>query len=219
MIFSGFMGYEVHSASAISMIGFKQNAIENAFNESMDKYKEFYDFARTKHPELFTRELTFNSGGSHTYMLFKGKEPVNDIAMGSVLVKPSDFDKPLLAEHVEALFVATPVLKRLEGTTIPFIEGLSNIMVWWNPNWQITYFIYGGGWRAHHYSPQGLVENPIYGFSTNQAIVNGSLATKLNVDDYIILLPTQSEAIMREFGDILFIRNGKIVGKHSPLPL
>lgn len=151
-------------------------------------------------------------------MLFDGKPPVNDIAMGSALLKPSDFDKPLLKEHLEALFVATPVLKRLEGTTIPFIEGISNLMPQWNPNRQVTYFGYGGGWRAHYYEPAGLIENTIYGSSTNQAIVNGSKSTALAVDDFIFLLPTQSEAIMREFGDVLVIRNGKIAGRYPALP-
>jgi len=216
--FAGFMGYDVHSASAISIIGSKKKAIQNAFEDSMARYRTFYNYGKQKYPELFKGELTFNSGGSHTYMLFDGKPPVNDIAMGSALLKPSDFDKPHLSEHLEALFVATPVLKRLEGTTIPFIEGISNLMAKWNPNRQVTYFIYGGGWRAHYYSPEGLIENTIYGFSTNQAIVNGSRATALQVDDYIFLLPTQSEAIMREFGDVLMIRKGRIVGRYPSLP-
>ncbi|MCX8125436.1 MAG: alanine racemase [Spirochaetes bacterium] len=216
--FSGFMGYEVHSASALALLGSKKKAILNAFNDAMERYKTFFNYSKQKYPTLFKGKLTCNSGGSHTYMLFDGTPPVNDIAMGSALLKPKDFDKPLLTEHVEALFVATPVLKRLEGTTIPFIEGISNLMAKWNPNRQVTYFIYGGGWRAHYYSPQGLIENTIYGFSTNQAIVNGSRSTALQVDDYIFLLPTQSEAIMREFGDVVMIRNGKIAGRYPALP-
>ncbi len=216
--FTGFMGYEVHSASAISIIGSKRKAIQQAFEDAMSRYNMFYNYGKEKYASLFKGYLTFNSGGSHTYMLFDGTQPVNDIAMGSALLKPSDFNKPLLSGHVEALFVATPVLKRLEGTTIPFIERISNLMAIWNPNRQVTYFIYGGGWRAHYYSPEGLTENTIYGFSTNQAIVNGSRKTSLNVDDYIFLLPTQSEAIMREFGDVVMIRNGKIVGRYPALP-
>ncbi|MEW6528111.1 MAG: alanine racemase [Spirochaetota bacterium] len=216
--FSGFMGYDVHSASALAIFSSKKKAIQNAFNDAMERYAMFYNYGKKKYPALFAGNLTFNSGGSHTYMLFDGKPPVNDIAMGSALLKPSDFDKPLLSEHVEALFVATPVLKRLEGTTIPFIEGISNVMAKWNPNRQVTYFMYGGGWRAYYYSPEGLIDNTIYGFSTNQAIVNGSRETALQVDDNIFLLPTQSEAIMREFGDIIMIRKGRIVGKYPALP-
>lgn len=216
--FSGFMGYDVHSASALAIFSSKKKAIQNAFNDAMARYAMFYNYGKKKYPALFAGNLTFNSGGSQTYMLFNGTSPVNDIAMGSALLKPSDFDKPLLSEHVEALFVATPVLKRLEGTTIPFIEGISNLMAKWNPNRQVTYFMYGGGWRAHYYSPEGLIDNTIYGFSTNQAIVNGSRATALQVDDNIFLLPTQSEAIMREFGDIIMIRKGRIVGKYPAIP-
>lgn len=217
--FAGFMGYDVHAASAPSIIGSKKNAVKHAFDRVMASYRKFYEHGMKQYPALFSGELTFNSGGSHTYMLFDGSGPVNDVALGSVLVKPSDFDKPLLEKHEEALFIAVPVLKRLEGILIPFLESLSGLMSWWNPNRQVTYFIYGGGWRAAYLSPSGLIENPIYGFSTNQAIVNGSRSTGLSVDDHIFLRPTQSEAVMREFGDILMVRGGRIVGVCPAFPM
>jgi D-serine deaminase-like pyridoxal phosphate-dependent protein len=218
LLFSGFMGYDVHAASAPSVIGSKMNAVKNAFDRVMTTYRGFYEHGMKQYPALFPGELTFNSGGSHTFMLFDGSGPVNDIALGSVLVKPSDFDRPLLENHEEALFVAVPVLKRLEGILIPFLDGLSGLMSWWNPNRQVTYFIYGGGWRAAYLSPAGLIGNTIYGFSTNQGIVNGSAATGLSVDDHIFLRPSQSEAIMREFGDIIMMRGGKIAVVHPPFP-
>jgi D-serine deaminase-like pyridoxal phosphate-dependent protein len=216
--FSGFMGYDVHAASAPAIIGSKKNAVKHAFDRVMATYREFYEHGMKQYPTLFAGELTCNSGGSHTYMLFDGSGPVNDVALGSVLMKPSDFDKPLLEHHEEALFIAVPVLKRLEGILIPFLESLSGLMSWWNPNRQVTYFMYGGGWRAAYLSPSGLIENPIYGFSTNQAIVNGSRATGLSADDHIFLRPSQSEVIMREFGDIIMVRGGKIVGVCPAFP-
>ena len=216
--FAGFMGYDVHSASAPAVFGSQKNAVKKAFGRVMKTYQEFHEHGMKQYPALFSGELTFNSGGSHTYMLFDGSGPVNDIALGSVLVKPSDFDRPLLGDHEEALFIAVPVLKRLEGILIPFLEGLSGLMSWWNPNRQVTYFIYGGGWRAAYLSPAGLIGNPIYGFSTNQAIVNASAATGLSVDDHIFLRPSQSEAIMREFGEIIMMRGGKIAGGHPAFP-
>lgn len=218
LTFSGLMGYDVHAASAPSVIVSQRNAIQSAFAEVIDSYRALYDHGRNRYPALFTGDLTFNSGGSQTYMLFDGSGPVNDIALGSVLLKPSDFDAPLLEAHAPALFIAAPVLKRLDGTTIPFLEPLAGLFAWWNPNWQLSYFIYGGGWRASYLSPEGLVDNPIYGFSTNQAIVNGSAATALGVDDYIFFRPAQSEGIMREFGIILALRGGRIVESWGPLP-
>ncbi|MBN2078057.1 MAG: alanine racemase [Spirochaetes bacterium] len=214
LVFSGFMGYDVHAASAPPVISSK----EKAFGHAMARYRELYENGKRMYPGLFRGELTFNSGGSKTYPLFDGTGPVNDIALGSVLVKPSDFESGLMEEHQPAFFIAAPVLKRLEGVTIPFIESFSGLMEAMNPNWQVTYFIYGGGWRADYLSPAGLVDNPIYGFSTNQAIVNGSRRTALRVDDYIFFRPTQSEGIMREFGDIVVVRGGKIEGCWPAFP-
>jgi len=217
--FSGFMGYDVHAASAPAVFSSKDAVVRGAFARVMTAYREFFDHGKSRYPALFTGDLTCNSGGSHTYMLFDVTGPVNDIALGSALVKPADFDSPLLAGHGEALFIAAPVLKRIEGITIPFLEPLAGIFAAWNPNWRITYFIYGGGWRASYLAPAGLVDNPIYGFSTNQAIVNGSAATALGVDDYIFFRPTQSEGIMREFGDIIVVRGGRIAGRWPAFPM
>ena len=201
--FSGYMGYEPHVASALPILKKKETAVRDAYAGMVARYREFYDFGKKTYPGFFSGDLTFNSGGSHTYRLFQGEGPVNDVAVGSGLVKPSDFDTLLLTDHLPALMVAAPVLKRLDGTTVPFLEKLSWIFPLWNPNKQVTYFLYGGGWRANFYSPKGLEDNSFFGLSTNQSIANGSRKTGLAVDDYIFLRPTQSEAIMREFGDII----------------
>lgn len=216
--FSGYMGYEPHVASALPLLKKKEAAVRDAYAGMMTRYREFYDFGKKNYPGFFSDELTFNSGGSHTYRLFKGERPVNDVAVGSGLVKPSDFDTLLLTDHLPALMVAAPVLKRLDGTTVPFLEKLSWIFPLWNPNKRVTYFIYGGGWRANFYSPKGLEGNSFFGLSTNQSVANGSLKTGLAVDDYIFLRPTQSEAIMREFGDIILVRGGKIIDRWPSFP-
>ena len=83
---------------------------------------------------------------------------------------------------------------------------------------QRTYFIYGGEWRAAYRSPAGLQANALYGKSTNQAMVNGSDRTGLAVDDCIFLRPAQSEGIMREFGDIVLVRGGKIADRWKAFP-
>ncbi len=211
--FSGFMGYDVHVTSAPTVFGSKRSAVDKAFRSMFKRYAEFYNFGIKKYPALFKGELTFNSGGSHTYMLFKGEKPVNDLALGSCIVKPTDFDSDLLASHTPALFIAVPVLKSIKGTTIPFLESFAGLMSSFDPNKQNTYFIYGGGWMARYASPGGLEGNSLYGFSTNQAIVNGSDRTALRADDMIFMRPTQSEVIMREFGDLLIVRGGRVIDR------
>ncbi len=218
LVFSGFMGYDVHAGSAPAIFSGKEKAIRSAFDETMERYRAFYDHAKKRYPALFTGALTINSGGSHTYRLFDGTGPVNDVSVGSGLVKPSDFDTILLQDHEEALYVATPVLKKLNGTSIPFLEKLSWLWSAWDPNKQKTYFIYGGEWRAAYCSPVGLQRNSLYGKSTNQSIVNGSARTGIGVDDYIFLRPAQSEGIMREFGDILLVRGGKVADRWPVFP-
>lgn len=218
LLFSGFMGYDVYAASAPPLFTTREKAVASAFEAMLGRYRGFHNRGREKHPKLFRGDLTFNSGGSQTYRLFKGRGPVNDIAVGSGLVKPVDFDTPLLRDHEEALFIATPVLKKLDGTVIPFLEFLSGPWRLWNPNKEKTFFIYGGWWRASYCSPAGLEDNSLYGKSTNQSIVNGSARTAIGVDDYIFLRPGQSEGIMREFGEITIVRGGKVIDRWPAFP-
>ncbi|MBP7737632.1 MAG: alanine racemase [Spirochaetes bacterium] len=218
LLFSGFMGYDVYTASAPPFLTTRERAVASAFKEMLERYRGFHKHGREKYPGLFRGALTFNSGGSQTYRLFRGREPINDIAVGSGLVMPVDFDAPLLRDHEEALFIATPVLKKLDGTAIPFLEFLSGPWRLWDPNKEKTFFIYGGGWRASYRSPAGLEDNSLYGRSTNQSIVNGSARTAIGVDDYIFLRPGQSEGIMREFGEITIVRGGKVIDRWTAFP-
>jgi D-serine deaminase-like pyridoxal phosphate-dependent protein len=110
------------------------------------------------------------------------------------------------------------VLKVLEGTTVPGIEGARPLLSFWNPNRQRSYFIYGGLWQGHYESPPGLIDSPLYGQSSNQAIVNGSHRVSLRADDQIFLRPTQSERVLQEFGDLAVVSAGKIVEYWPVLP-
>ena len=82
----------------------------------------------------------------------------------------------------------------------------------WDRNRRRSFFIYGGKWMARFASPTGLLENPLFGTSSNQAIVNASAAVDLAVDDYLFLRPTQSEAVLLQFGDLLAVRDEAIAG-------
>lgn len=211
--FDGFMGYEPHVASVPNLLGDKNQAIEKEIQSSLIKYERFVSSGKKSFPNLFAKELLLNGGGSKTYRFYqKNQQVVNDVSVGSALVMPTDFDVSTLIEHKPAFFIAAPVLKRLEGTTIPFLESISFLFPLWNPNLQVTYFTYGGAYLAKKESPQGLFDNSLYGASTNQGILNGSLATALQPDDYVFYRPTQSEKVMAEMGEVVLLRKGKIIG-------
>ena len=209
---AGFMGYDAHVAHAPPLLSSQAKALDAV----LKRYQAFVDFGRARVPALFAGGLTFNSAGSKTYQLYDHDTLVNDLAAGSGLVKPVDFDVPTLADHRPALFIATPVLKKTAGTRIPFIEFLSPLIAWWDPNRARTFFIYGGRWMAKTVSPAGLKLNTVYGLSSNQQILNGSDRIEAGVDDHVFLRPTQSEAVMLQFGDIVIIRAGRIVD-HWPV--
>jgi len=210
--FAGFMGYDPHVVKIPPAVASRDTLVAGV----RERYEGFVNLVRQEKPGLWRDDLTLNGAGSPTYRLYERDTLRNDLAIGSGLVKPTDFDMDTLAEHVPALFIATPVLKALDGTRIPGLEKMASLTTWWDPNQQRAYFIYGGRWMARLESPAGLRSNGLYGFSSNQEMVNGSLATKLAPDDHIFLRPTQSEALMLQFGDLVAVRGGKIAG-HWPV--
>ncbi|PVZ65632.1 alanine racemase [Pelagibaculum spongiae] len=204
---AGFMAYEPHLAKAPLSI------LQASGREKMLKsYAEFVALAKIDYPELVSDVLCCNSAGSMTYQLYPESDRgvINDISIGSAFVKTSDFDLPTLADHQPAMFIATPVLKKHSGLTLPFAEGLSTMVSRLNNNLQQSYFTYGGWWKAEACSPQGLKNNGLYGRSTNQELLVGSPKTALNVDDYVFLRPTQSEFVMLQFGQLHMLRGQKI---------
>ena len=67
-------------------------------------------------------------------------------------------------------------------------------------------------------SPAGFITNSLYGRSTNQEMLNGPVDTRVGVDDYIFLRPTQSESVMLQFGDLIIIRGDEIVASWPVFP-
>lgn len=208
--FSGLMGYEPHIVKA-------PGGPERYQRAAMQRYGDFITTAKQVLGEQWPRDVILNCGGSPTYQLYsKGDYPFNELAAGSCLVKPGDFDLPTLADHTPASFIATPVLKTADDLKIPGIN-VGAVQSLWDVNRRRTVFTYGGYWKAQPVSPQGLRTNTFYGRSTNQEMLNGSPAIDLTVDDWVFLRPDQSEFVFLQFGDIAVIENGVVVDNWSVL--
>lgn len=204
--FSGFMGYDPHVVKLPRLLG----SPADLQAQSWARYRDALNLLAAQRPEWRNDALTLNGAGSPNYVLQGAESPLNEVGVGSALVQPTDFDLPTLAAHVPALFIATPVLKVLEGTRLPGVEPLSSAFQAWDPNQARSHFIYGGNWKAQPVSPPGLQLNALFGRSSNQELLNGAAATDLKVGDHVFLRPTQSEALMLQFGDLLVVRGGRI---------
>ena len=203
LTFGGLMGYDAHVAKVPGLLR------GHALKKSRAIYKEMREICEKRYPES-KNELTFNTAGSPTYQLHEDLKAGTEVAVGSGLVKPLDFDVPTLKDHDPACFIATPVLKVEQKTKIPGMEALSGLSALFNPKSARAFFIYGGNWQAEPVSPPGLRQNKLYGRSSNEEMLNGSRKTDLNVDDLVFLRPTQSEAVFLQFGDIAVYKDGKI---------
>ncbi|WP_372780436.1 DSD1 family PLP-dependent enzyme [Litorivivens sp.] len=216
--FTGFMGYEAHISKMPGIVGGPEQAMKNA----MAFYTQCREAAQRVLGESYRPEqLTFNAGGSSTYQMYSkqmynNSAPCNELAVGSALVKPSDFDVSTLVDHIPAAFIATPVLKTLDAVEVPGLENVAGLMSLLNPNKSRSFFTYGGYWKANPESPPGLTTNSLYGRSTNQEMLNGSDSVKLAVDDFVFLRPTQSEAVFLQFGDIA-VFDGLHITEHWPV--
>lgn len=208
LAFAGLMGYDAHVGKIPALIESRAQSHARA----TDTYRAFIARAQARLSSAEMSALTFNGAGSPTFRLHDAASPLNDVAAGSALVKPVDFDLELLADFEPAAFIATPVLKAMDGLQLPGVAALGDAWALWDRNRRRTFFIYGGKWMAHYASPAGLADNGLYGSSTNQAIVNASQAVNLAVDDYVFLRPTQSEAVLLQFGDLLAVRGGEVAG-------
>lgn len=206
---SGFLGYDAHVGKLPGWLESRQTSL----NRSLETYRAFRRWAEDHFPTLLAGEKTWNGAGSPTFRLHGGADsPINEVAVGSVLVKPEHFELDLLDAFEPAFYLATPVLKALPGVAIPGLEGISGRL---GPllGRSRTYFIYGGRWVATPCSPPGLRANDLYGKSYNQAILNGPDQPALAVDDWVFLRPQESESVMLQCGDLLVVEGGRVAGR------
>lgn len=216
--FAGFMGYDPHVVKLPRMLGTPEDLQQKA----NAIYHGFIDTLREHGGDLLAREqqpLVFNGAGSPNFRLHDERSPTNDLGIGSTLVKPSDFDLPLLEPFTPALFIAAPVLKVLPGVRRPGIEWSAAPIRLWNRNHARNHFIYGGYWKAQPVSPPGLAIDPLFGRSSNQELLTGSARTALEPGSHVFLHPTQSESVMLQFGPIVLLQAGAIIGTWDPFSL
>ncbi|UUZ55394.1 alanine racemase [Massilia sp. H-1] len=200
---SGMMGYDAHLAKLPDLPGVRSRAFEHAS-------AVYRDYAARASAALSPGPLVLNAGGSPTYRLHDGSRTPNELALGSALVKPSDFDliepgrsgaKP--PSSPPPCWKAEPHFQMPTG-----VEWLGSAARAWDVNQQRVFFIYGGNWLADPVSPAGLAPSGLYGNSSNQQALLGSGAQQLQMDDFVFMRPRQSEAVLQQFGDIVVVRIG-----------
>lgn len=209
----GLMGYDAHVTKIPNVAGSRERALAFA----RDTYARFAQQAQQALGAA-AGPAVFNAAGSPTYRLYDGSGIENEVSVGSAMVKPSDFDTPLLQDLSPAVFIATPVLKTPAQFQMPKgVEALGDMVRLWDRNQEKAYFIYGGNWLADPVSPPGLAGSGLYGTSSNQQVLVGSGLQSLQVDDWVFFRPRQSEAVLQQFGDIAVLEDGKITQFWQPL--
>ena len=190
---SGLMGYDAHVGKIPKLI----KSVEKTYEQSQAQYQKYISCLNNEFPSLNTPNLCFNGAGSPTFSLHAKHSVCNDLSFGSMLLKPLDFDIPTLVDFQSALWIATPVLKKLPTTQIPGLALLDK-----TPNHKNALFVYGGNWMADYVYPEGTQTNSLYGRSSNQELINVSKSSDIQIDDFVFLQPTQSEAVISQFEQI-----------------
>lgn len=203
----GLMGYEAHVPAIPSLFGGPEAALRRA-------QARFYDFVAVLPAG---QRAILNTGGSQTAFSHAGNRVANEVSIGSALVKPMDFDRPGLRALAPAIFIATPVLKVLK-TRLPGSRLMSALVQALGLFPRNGCFLYGGKFMAQPVHPPGLKRNGIWGDSSNQQLMGFSAAYPVTPDDLVFFRPTQSEAVLQQFGPLQIMENGRITSEWPVLP-
>lgn len=199
--FSGFMGYDAHVAKLPCIFGTPDQILA----KSLAIYQQRVLLTKQHFADLWPASPLLNTAGSPTYRLHNNNHLCTELAVGSAMLKPTDFDLPSLAQHQPALFIATPVLKTPNALQVPGLPDLARVQG------RRPVFLYGGQWLADFVSPSDLKPWPVYGRSSNQDVATVRRKSVLAVDDLVFLRPTQSEAVLLQFGAIRVVSAGRVV--------
>lgn len=214
---SGMMGYEPHLSLIPRLGGWRRRAQKGAaalFGDAIQQAAGICGAATAK-------KMVRNMAGSPTFGLYKDTKLANELAAGSALLKPSDFDLPLLKDFAPAAFIATPALKVRDGVRLPALEYAHGLLG--KPQSGKSVFIHGGKWMAEPVHPTGMKTSSMFGRSSNQELLVAPKGAKLAVDDFVFLRPTQSEAVLLQFPKIALFdgtgKNPRINEIWAPLPV
>lgn len=199
---SGLMGYDAHVAKLPKII----KSPEKSYQQSQQIYQQYKTMIQQQFLDLWHEGLCFNGGGSPTFMQHCQHSVCNDLAFGSMLLMPSDFDLENLSALSCALWIAAPILKVLPCSQIPGLELLNHL-----PHQYKAVFIYGGYWRADYIYPEKSRPHVLYGRSSNQEMLQVPMQCDIHVDDYVFLRPIQSEAIIPQFDQLYVYAEGKFI--------
>ncbi|MCZ8543433.1 DSD1 family PLP-dependent enzyme [Mesorhizobium qingshengii] len=203
----GVMAYEAHAPHIPGLFGGPAKALAQA-SERVTAFVECLGADQRR---------TLNIGGSKTALLHHGGV-ANEVSMGSAFVLPGDFDTPGLEGFVPAAFVATPILKVVEPM-LPGPPAVSRLLRGLGRFPRKGCYLYGGKWMAEPVFPAGMKTNSLLGLSSNQQFMGLPADATARPGDYAFLRPTQSEAVLQQFGSIAVFSGGRIADRWPALPM
>jgi hypothetical protein len=220
---TGLMGYDGHVPFVPFYID-KERAIKKAFVDVQHSYSSFVDELQKHYDARTISAMTFNSGGSHTYFYYpeyKNISPVNEIAMGSGFLAPEQFSDLIALGHKPALFLTSPVLKKITSSKLPHAEKLTALVYLWDPDLRVSYFMLGGGWPGELAGPAGLKRNYLWdennlGYTNllpNQSILSSSDKNSLHVGDFVFYHAWEGDGMLSFKKVLLYRPQSGIVGE------
>ncbi|UCI06159.1 alanine racemase [Mesorhizobium sp. B1-1-8] len=203
----GIMAYEAHAPEIPGLFGGAGKALKKASARAAE-------FVACLEPD---QRRTLNIGGSKTALLHQGGA-ANEVSIGSAFVLPADFDRPGLGGFQPAAFIAMPILKAPDPV-LPGPAALSRTLQLLGLFPRKGCYLYGGKWMAEPAFPEGMKPNRLIGLSSNQQFMGLPAGASVRPGDYAFLRPTQSEAVLQQFGAIAVFSAGRIVEFWPVLPM
>ncbi|QKD04479.1 DSD1 family PLP-dependent enzyme [Mesorhizobium loti] len=203
----GVMAYEAHAPHIPGLFGGPAKALAQA----SDRAAAFVARLGVDQRHIL------NIGGSKTALLHHGGA-ANEVSMGSAFVLPSDFDTPGLEGFQPAAFIATPILKVVEPM-LPGPPAVTRLLQALGRFPRKGCYLYGGKWMAEPVFPADMKTNGLLGLSSNQQFMGLPADSTARPGDYAFLRPTQSEAVLQQFGPIAVLSGGRIVDRWPVLPM
>ncbi|MCD2172800.1 alanine racemase [Rhizobium sp. C4] len=206
LVIEGIMGYEAHIPAIPGFAG-------GAASEARAVKARLAAFADALPPGC--RKI-INSGGSKTVLTYADPGAATELSVGSAFVKPTDFDTEALSSLRPAVFIATPALKVVDAM-LPGPSWMTAAFQRLGLFGERGCFLYGGYWMAKPVFPEGMRESRLWGHSSNQQFMSLPAASDLREGDLVFFRPTQSEAVLWQFGEIQLYSKGSIIGGWPPI--